>query len=482
MTPRDPAPSILFVNQHYYPDVASTGQHLTDLAEHLAGEGFDVHVLCASARYLAGSLEAPAREVHNGVSIRRVQTTAFGRGTHLGRLVDYASFYFQVLVALFLGRRYSLVVGLTTPPLLGVACALARAVRGQRYAIWSMDLHPDAEEAVGMIRPGSLLSRVLHGLNTYGYRTADLVVDLGPYMKARLVDKGVDPARLRTVVVWSKKDEITPLAREDNPLVDELGLAGKFVVMYSGNAGIVHRFDEVVEVMRRLRDRDDIAFLFVGGGPRRAEIEGAIARDGLTNARYLDYFPRERLDQSLSLGSAHLLTLRNEAAGVAVPGKLYGIMAAGRPVVVVGPGRSEPAETTLAEGVGRVVDTQGEAGGLADQLEATILDLAADPEACAEMGRRARAAFLARYEEAVACAQWADALRDLLGLEPAPARPAAIEEAVIEPAGIEEAGIERAETAPPAAAPAGPKRWPVPVEDPEPARRPRPAPAPTGDA
>ena len=424
------APSLLFVNQHYYPDVASTGQHLTDLAEHLADDGFDVSVLCASAKYLAGSLESPRHEVHNGVAIQRVPTTSFGRGRHLGRILDYASFYLQVLRVLLFGRRYDLVVGLTTPPLLGFACSIAKALRGQRYAIWSMDLHPDAEEAVGMIQEGSLLGRTLHALNDRGYRNADLVVDLGTYMKARLVAKGVEPDRLQTVVVWSKKDEITPLPRDQNPLADELGLRDQFVVMYSGNAGIVHRFDEVIEVMRRLKDRDDITFLFVGGGPRRAEIEAAIERDAIANARYLDYFPREMLDQSLSLGSVHLLTLRNEAAGVAVPGKLYGVMAAGRPIVVVGPGRSEPAETALVERVGRLVDTESDPDSIADRLEATLLDLAGDPEACAQMGARAREAFLARYEAEVACAQWASALRDTLGVPALPAAAASTPAAV----------------------------------------------------
>lgn len=411
------APSILFVNQHYYPDVASTGQHLTDLAEHLAARGFEVSVLCASAGYL-GELAAPREEVRNGVRIHRVPTTRFGRGNHAGRIADYASFYVQVLRRLVAGRRYSLVVALTTPPLLGFACAVARRVRGQRYAVWSMDLHPDAEEAVGMIEPGSPTSRALHALNDLGYRNADLVVDLGPYMKERLLDKGVEPDRLQTIVVWSKKDEIHPLDRAENPLVAELGLEGKFVVMYSGNAGIVHRFDEVTETMRRLRDRDDVFFLFVGGGPRRKEIEAVIDGEELTNARYLDYFPREQLDQSLSLGSVHLLTLRNEAAGVAVPGKLYGVMAAGRPTIVVGPGRSEPAETVRDEAVGVVVDTESSPSTAADRLEAAVRRLADDPDACAAMGERARAAFLARYEQEVACDQWADALGDLLDYRP----------------------------------------------------------------
>ena len=414
------APSVLFVNQHYAPDVASTGQHLTDLAEHLAKRGFHVSVLTARTKYLAGALDAPAREVRNGVEVRRVRTTGFGRGRHLGRIADYAGFYAQTLRHLLTGPGYSLVVCLTTPPLLSFACALARKLRGQRYAIWSMDLHPDAEEAVGMLTPGSPASRALHALGDVGYKNADLVVDLGPYMKERLVQKGVAPERLQTIVVWSKGDEIRPLARDRNPLAAELGLQDKFVVMYSGNAGIVHRFDETIEAMRRLRDRDDVFFLFVGGGPRRAEIEAAIRADGLENARYLDYFPRERLDQSLSVGSVHLLTLRDEAAGVAVPGKLYGVMAAGRPTVVVGPGRSEPAETVRDEAVGVVVDTQREPHTASSRLEAAIRQLADDPEACAAMGERARAAFLARYEQAVACDAWAEALARLVG------RPAAL--------------------------------------------------------
>ena len=412
------SPRLLFINQHYWPDVASTGQHLTDLAEHLATSGFDVEVLCASARYLAGQMAVPARETHHDVAIRRVQTTSFGRGSHLGRIVDYGSFYAQVLGRLMTGRRYDLVVALTTPPLLGFACALARRLRGQRYAIWSMDLHPDAEEAVGMIEPGSLLSRTLHRLNDLGYRSADLVVDLGTYMKARLRAKGVDEKALRTVPVWSKRDEIHPIPPAENPLRTELGLQDCFVVMYSGNAGLVHRFEEVLEVARRLRNDDRFVFLFVGGGPRRAEIEAFAVEHDLDNLLYLDYFPRDQLAYSLSLGDVHLLTLREAAAGIAVPGKLYGIMAAGRPVVVVGPKACESAETVRDFDTGFVVDPQ--TPDAADRLEGVLRTLDTDPDARAAMGSRAREAFLANYEQAVCCEAWRHLLTETLGA-PTPA-------------------------------------------------------------
>ena len=97
--------SLLFVNQHYAPDVAATGQCLADLAEHLASDGYDVEVLASRTRYGAADVAAPAREVLNGVRVTRLSATAFGRRTHVGRIVDYASFYVKVLFTLLFGRR-----------------------------------------------------------------------------------------------------------------------------------------------------------------------------------------------------------------------------------------------------------------------------------------------------------------------------------------------------------------------------------------
>lgn len=399
-------PSILFVNQHYYPDFASTGQHLTDLAEHLAASGYDVSVLCSRAKYLAGDLGVPKQEVHNGVRIHRVTGTSFGRGSHLGRIMDYASFYGQAILSLLSTRRYDYVVTLTTPPLLSFLGGVLKKMRGQKYGIWSMDLHPDAEVAAGMLQPGSSLAKVLHALNNFGYRNADFVVDLGTYMKRRLEAKGVRHDRLHTIPVWSKKDEIEPLPHDENPLLDAWGLRDKCVVMYSGNAGLAHRFDEVLEAMRLLKDHPDLFFLFIGAGPRRQAIEDFAARHGIENFRYLDYLPREQLRYSLSSASIHLLTLRSDMAGIAVPGKLYGIMAAGRPVAMVGPEASEPAQTILQEDIGFVVDPDGPSANASSELVDKLLHFCNDDDLRAEQGSRARAAFLAHYEQEVACAMW----------------------------------------------------------------------------
>jgi glycosyltransferase involved in cell wall biosynthesis len=407
------ATSVLFVNQHYWPDVASTGQHLTDLAEYLAARGLHVAVLTSRVHYTAGRVEAPERETRNGVAIRRLKGTAFGRGRTLGRLADYASFYVRVLGILLGSGRYDGVVFLTTPPLLSFIGRISRLLRSQPYGIWSMDLHPDAEIASGMLRASSPLSRFLIWANNVGYRGADFVVDLGAYMRRRLAEKGVAPERSRTVHVWSDREEIEALPKEGNVLVDELGLRGKFVVMYSGNAGLVHDFNDILEAMRRLRNDPRIYFLFVGGGPRRREIDSFAREHRLTNFAYRDYFPREQLRHSLGVADVHLISLREPFVGIAVPGKLYGIMASARPALFVGPERCESADTIREFECGAVIDPS--TGDGADRIVDLLERWSRAPERLGKMGARGRAAFLDHFEREVNCAEWARVIDETWG-------------------------------------------------------------------
>ncbi|HET7457772.1 MAG TPA: glycosyltransferase family 4 protein [Gemmatimonadaceae bacterium] len=398
----------LFVNAHYYPDIAATAHHLTDLAEFLAARGHDVTVVTGRGKYVAGAVRAPAREMRNGVRIRRVAATAFGRGTHLGRLADYATFYVQALAALLGPARYDAAVVLTTPPLLSFAARVARALRGRRYAVWSQDLHPDAEFAAGMLSPRSVIGRLLEAMNAAGYRGADLVVDLGAYMRERIAAKGVSPARSTTIPVWIGSEELAPVDRAQNDFVREHGLEGKFVVAYIGNAGIVHEFEPVLAAMEALRDDPRIHFLFVGDGPQRARIERFAAERALPNVTFRGYMPREHVRELYSAADAHLVTLRDRFVGIAVPTKLYQAMGAGRPVVFVGPRRSESADAVTAADGGTVVDPAD--GDAAAALVATLRRWQAEPALAASLGARARAYVVREHDRERGCARFESAL------------------------------------------------------------------------
>ena len=406
-----PAPTrrrILFLNQYYWPDHASTAQHLADLAEGLAAEGHDVHVVCSRGGYRQGTPRPPRREEHRGVSIHRVDATALGRGTTIRRMVDYLSFYVRAAWLGLILPRFDVVTTLTTPPILGLIGTLLRRLKGSRHVYWSMDLHPDASVALGRMNRKNPVVRGLTTLSEFAYRQADKVVVLGPYMADRVAAKGVRHDRLATIPVWSRREEIYPIPRDGHPLRAELGLDRKFVAMYSGNLGLAHSFEEFLEAARRLRDRDDVAFLFVGDGPRLAEVRSAREREGLANLRFLPYFPREQLHASLSIADVHLISMRAEMTGIVVPGKLYGAMASGRATIFVGPDHCESADTIRHSGAG-VTLRLGDVDGLVDALES----FAADPESTAAHGASGRAWFLDRHERAGCCQEWASLMDGL---------------------------------------------------------------------
>jgi len=183
--------------------------------------------------------------------------------------------------------------------------------------------------------------------------------------------------------------------------------------MYSGNAGLLHRFGEVMDVVERMQPRREIIFLFVGGGLRKQEIEAFAHKHQLPNFRYLDYFPRDQIRYSLSLADIHLITLGSGMAGIAIPSKLYGAMAAARPLIMVGPESSEISLTIREVGCGFVIDPDKE-DDAAEALEAAIDTLVNDVDLRETMGRRGRDAFLKYYECEIAVDQWKVLLDDKL--------------------------------------------------------------------
>ena len=414
-----PSQRLLFINQYYWPDHASTAQHLADLAESLAARGHDVHVVCSRGGYVEGTKARPSRlETHNGVTIHRVEATSLGRRSTLTRMIDYLSFYVR---AFWLGltlKRFDVVATLTTPPIIGLIGTLLRRFKGSRHIYWSMDLHPDASLALGRMSIKNPVVKALAMLSDFVYRQADKVVVLGPYMADRIASKGVRRDRLALIPVWNKADEIYPIPREGHPLREDLGLEDKFVAMYSGNLGLAHSFDEFLAAARRLKDRDDVVFLFVGDGPRLIEVKSAQASEGLNNIRFLNYFPREMLHASLSIADVHLISMRAEMTGIVVPGKLYGAMASGRPTIFVGPAHCESADTVRQAGCGSTVRL-----GDVDGLVEAIGHYADDRAAARIAGENGRAAFLARHEKDGCCADWASLVGGLVTVPTSSYRP-----------------------------------------------------------
>ncbi len=399
---------ILLINQFYWPDYAATAQMLADLAESLAAAGHDVRVLCSRGKYDDGTgtpLGQDRRQTRRGVTIRRVAATGLGKSSMFRRIVDYASVHLLIgLRTLWEGWRYDVIVTLTAPPLIGLYATPLRLLTGTRHVCWVMDLHPDCEFELGMLDRRRFLPRLLDALNGLHFRRADHNVVLGDDMGDRLAAKGVARSRITTIPVWGHElAESEP--RDSAAACLRAELEGRFVVMYAGNAGLLHTFDEVCAAALSLRDDDRFVFLFVGGGRRIGEVEAFQKQYQLNNIVLHGYVPRDELGATLSLGDVHLITLRDGMAGVAAPSKLYGVMSVGRPVIFIGPRECATAVAIDRAGCGVNLPT-----GKPEDLVEQIHRLAADRGLVDRLGKASRAAYERDYNAAVCCERWRELL------------------------------------------------------------------------
>ena len=405
---------LVILNQFFYPDHSATSQLMTDLAESLVARGFEVTALAGRGRYNGGG-GLPPREEYRGVRVERAWATGFGKARTAGRLADYLTFYLGAAWRLLTLRRHDVVLVLTTPPLISLPALLVCRLRRMKLVALVQDVYPDVAVALGALSERGLATRLLDALNRLVLRRADRIVVLGECMRERVAEKAGAGADRRIDVIhnWADGEKIAPLADgEENTFRREHGLGARFVVLFSGNFGRVNEFATVLDAARRLRGREDVLFLFVGDGARAAEIEGFVRRESLANVRVLPYQSREMLRYSLAAGDAHLVTLADGLAGLSVPSKAYGVLAAGRPILFVGDPRSAVARLVAEHGCGEVVPA-----GAGARLAEIIAAWAEDGAGLAAMGARARALFASRFDRPHAVSAYVESLASCLGGE-----------------------------------------------------------------
>lgn len=407
---------VVLLNQAFHPDVVATAQMGKDLADELARRGFRVTAIASRSIYGQAGAVLPSRETiavagaGQPIYVRRVGFSLFGKSSILARMADFALFYVLAAWALLTGPRADAVIGFTTPPFIALLGLVHRALRGGKAIFWVMDLYPDVLVACGVMNARSLGTRLLESLSRFVLRASDVSVVLGRCMRERVLAKGTPEAKVVMIPVWAETASVAPIPHDQNPLRARVApQATDFVVMYSGNLGLGHDANTMIEAMTLLRDESAIRFVFVGGGKRRQEVEAAAKARSLTNVRFEGYQPRELVGQSLALADVHLISIKEGVEGMIVPSKLLGIMAVARPAIFVGHPSSEIARVLSESGCGVCV-REGDARGLAD----AILALRADRAQTSAMGERGRRELLGKYDAATACAQWCSLLDRLI--------------------------------------------------------------------
>jgi colanic acid biosynthesis glycosyl transferase WcaI len=234
-------------------------------------------------------------------------------------------------------------------------------------------------------------------------------VTVGEGMAERVARRSVSRDRIACIPNWCDEMRLAGADTAAQDLRTRWGLQGNFVLGYCGNLGRAHEFETLLGAAERLRSREDIVFLFVGGGHLTPKLQAEVARRGLGSAfRFVPYQPCERLAATLSAADAHWVSLRPEMEGLIVPSKFYSAAAAGRPIIAAVDLRGELAELVRRHDCG-LVAPPGDAAAFA----AAVLALRDDPMRRERQGRNARAMIESEFPRSRALEAWTRRLQQV---------------------------------------------------------------------
>jgi glycosyltransferase involved in cell wall biosynthesis len=387
---------LALVCKHFYPEMVSTGMHMTEIARRLQEKGWQITVYCDQPEYTVEEDEekVPPELLHEGIRIRHVPVLGQHRDGMMKRGVRAVTYLLSTIRALVCDRdQYDGLLTTTNPPFAGLAGWYMSVVHGLPYVQLVYDVYPDIAEELGAIGKGSVLARVWEQASRQMLNQAVGTIVIGRDM-AELVREKLRRGNWGTVHLipnWSDKRTVEPVSRDENPFRQEHEVGDRILVQYSGRMGATHNLEPLIEAAERLQDAP-VLFQFNGEGAKKEKLQRMTDERGLENVTFLPYQPMEDLDTVLSAADLGVVCLERRFTGMSVPSKTYGIMASGTPILGFVQIESEVGQTLLEHKCGIVAEDP--TGG---EVAAIVRELIADRDRLAAVGRNGREAFENNY-------------------------------------------------------------------------------------
>ncbi len=393
---------LLVVSLVFPPDSVSTAQIVGDLVSDLRRDGFRVTVLTTTPHYNppADPSISPLRpwlgrlvqrSEHDGSTVYHCLMPRKGASV-LARVASWLAFHaVSTVLGLFVRRPVDVVFAPSPPLTTGVSAWILGLAHRAPYVYNVQEIYPDIAVSLGALGPGLVL-RLLQGLERFVYRKAAAVTVIADRMKARLMEKGVPPQKVRVLPNFVDVSDLRP-APKDNAFGREYGITDTFSITYAGNLGPAQGLDVVLDAAALLRGEPRVRFVIVGEGIIRDALRRRIQEEQLDNCLLLPYQPYSRMLDLYAASDMSLVPQAAETGSDAIPSKVYRIMACGRAVAALTEADSDLARLVRESGGGIVLSSRDPEG-----LAAAIRSALDDPERIRAMGIAGREHVLARYE------------------------------------------------------------------------------------
>ena len=315
---------ILFVNQ-------STGTLFIDILNAFAEAGHEVTLF-------SGRVKKGNRPLNK--NIKTIRGMSYIRKNLVLRFFTWLGFSIVYAVVLIWYKKPDIIFVVTNPPIAPLVTWLIAGIRRIPYFVLVYDLYPEALVISGIFRENNAVCRIWKKVNVKVFKGAWKVFTLSQSMRDS-ISAYIDIGKIQVIHNWSDGNYIRPVARDENPFIRSHGINGKKIVLYSGNMGLTHDLESVIEAARMLDHVSDLQFIMVGEGGKKGALIEMARRYNLPNVLFLPYQDADNFPYAIAAADIGVVTLDAGAEGIAVPSKTYTNMAAGLCLLVIAPKASE---------------------------------------------------------------------------------------------------------------------------------------------
>lgn len=412
------------ITEYFFPDTASTGQLMTDLAVGLEERGLDMKVYTGQPNYHSGDNERqPTRTTHKGVEVWRIRAPQVRQSSFPRRGFNWATFTIWMFFRLLLSwpDKNRELIFVSNPPFLPIAMWFVCKVRRWEYTYIVHDLYPDFAIETGYFAEKGVVDTIWSKLNEFILGDAKHIVALGPVMRDRIASNAgskFNDSKIAVIHNWEDEDFIVSREKRDNWFAKKHEIEDTFTLLYSGNIGKNHDLETVIKAAAELdRTDSDVTVLIIGEGDQKETIVTLAENYGLRGSRvkFLPYQPLEHIPYSLTAGDVSIVTVKEGLEGICVSSKLYTAMAAGMPIIVIAQPHDDEAKIVEAFDAGFNAP-QGDTDAVLD----VIRTWTSNPDLVAKQGENARQAFETRFTKEKSIDRYYDLLDPDRSIDPDP--------------------------------------------------------------
>ncbi len=397
----------LLISQVFYPDQVSTANLFTDLCSVLAEKGIEVEVWAAHPSYTELKRQ-PRNLEYKGIKIHFLQSTNFSKNSLPGRILNILTFTLSAGLKMLFSRDNPPVWTHTTPPFLGILLSFICYVKKRKFVFILLDIFPEGLARLKKVSKRNPFIHLWHWLFIKSLIKSEKIIVIGRDMN-QLIGAICKECQNKTeyIPLWQDDNLIFPIEFQENKFITDNGLNNKFVVQYSGNMGLWNELKTIGRAVKK--NIENVEFIIVGGGLRKKELIDEFSVEDQQNVMILPFQPNENFNNILSASHVHLVTLMENLEGIAVPSKIYGILASGRPVIAMVPEYSEIAYIVKEENCGFVIDPDD-----LDGLINAIYMLKSDETFMKQLGLNSRRAFEKKYTVRIIAERYISLLNQII--------------------------------------------------------------------